>query len=184
MALDQASMEVTGLRVRRAMAPVRRTLATRVGTFTQGPFLLLDLELKGGGVGHALCFTFIPLGLKVIPILLEELMSVVKGRAITPATLETVHDDCQKKLTHLGHEGAAMMALSMLDMALYDAMARTAGVPLYKMLGGTSTALPTYNSCGLGLMPPDAVAREARELAAEHGGRSHDDTHSLRRELA
>ena len=65
MGLENARMEVTGLRVRRAMAPVRRTLATRVGTFTQGPFLLLDLELKGGGAGHALCFTFIPLGLKV-----------------------------------------------------------------------------------------------------------------------
>lgn len=45
------SIEITGLRVRRAMPAVRRTLATRVGTFTKGPFLLLDLELKGGGVG-------------------------------------------------------------------------------------------------------------------------------------
>ena len=173
MPIGNASMEVTGLRVRRAMAPVRRTLATRVGTFTKAPFLLLDLELKGGGVGHALCFTFIPLGLKVIPILLDELMSVVKGRSITPQTLPAVHDDCQKKLTHLGHEGATMMAISMLDMALHDAMARAAGVPLYRMLGGKAEPLATYNSCGLGLMPPDAVAREARELVAEHGGFRH-----------
>lgn len=173
MSLETATMEVTGLRVRRVIVPVRRTLATRVGTFTNAPFLLLDLDLKGGGTGHALCFTFIPLALKVIPIFLEELMSVVKGRAISPQTLGAVHDDGQKKLTHLGHEGAAMMALSMLDMALHDAMARSAGVPLYKMLGGSNAPLPTYNSCGLGLMASDAVAREARELAAEHGGFAH-----------
>lgn len=173
MAIADASMQVTGLRVRRAMAPVRRTLATRVGTFTKAPFLLIDLELKGGGTAHTLGFTFLPLGLKVIPILLEELMSVVKDRVITPETLGQVHDDGQKKLTHLGHEGAVMMALSMLDMALHDAMARTAGVPLYRLLGGRPDPLPTYNSCGLGLMQPDAVAREARELVAENGGFRH-----------
>lgn len=173
MAISDASMVVTGLRVRRAMVPVRRTLATRVGTFTQAPFLLLDLDLVGGGAGHALCFTFVPIGLKVIPLLLEDLIGVVKGRTITPATLGEIHDAGQKRLTHLGHEGAAMMALSMLDMALHDAMARSAGVPLYRLLGGSATPLATYNSCGLGLMQPEAVAREARELTAEHGGFRH-----------
>ena len=65
------------------------------------------------------------------------------------------------------------MALSMFDMALYDALAREAGVPLYKLLGGKAEPLPTYNSCGLGIMEPAQAAREARELVAEHGGFSH-----------
>ncbi|MDX2205973.1 MAG: enolase C-terminal domain-like protein [Hyphomicrobiaceae bacterium] len=167
------TIEITGLRVRRALAPVRRTLATRVGTFTRAPFLLLDLELKGGGTGHALCFTFVPVGLKVIPILLDEILAALAGRSIGVEDLGAVHDAGQRKLTHLGHEGAAMMALSMFDMALHDAMARSAGVPLYKLLGGTAGPLPTYNSCGLGLMPLPDLAREARELAAEHGGFAH-----------
>ena len=167
------TIEIAGLRVRRAVVPVRRTLATRVGTFTKAPFLLLDLELKGGGVGHALCFTFVPVGLKVIPLLLDEIVGALKGRAISADGLADAHDAGQRKLTHLGHEGAAMMALSMFDMALHDAMARAAGVPLYALLGGKSEPLPTYNSCGLGLMPLPELAREARELAAEHGGFAH-----------
>ena len=84
-----------------------------------------------------------------------------------------MHDAGQKRLTHLGHEGVAQMALSMFDMALHDALAREAGVPLYKLLGGTAQPLPTYNSCGLGLMAPQDAAREAKELVAEHGGFSH-----------
>ncbi len=167
------TIEIKALRVRKALAPVRRTLATRVGTFTKAPFLLLDLELKGGGVGHALCFTFIPAAQKVVPLLLEEIVATVKGRSIGAEDLSEIHDLGQRKLTHLGHEGAAMMALSMFDMVLHDAMARACGLPLYKMLGAKPVALATYNSCGLGLMSPAEVAREARELAAEHGGFKH-----------
>jgi mandelate racemase len=153
--------------------PVRRILNTRVGRFTKGPFLLIDLELKGGGAAHVLGFTFIPLALKVLPILLDELALSVKGRKIGYADLPAVHDACEKRLTHLGHEGATKMALSMFDMGLYDAVAREAGVPLYKLLGGTPEPLPTYHSCGLGIAEPADVAREAREMVTEHGGFTH-----------
>src|SRR5262245_23597165 len=167
------SIEITGIRIRRALVPVRRVLDTRVGRFTRGPFLLIDLELKGGGVGRALCFTFLPIGLKVVPILLEELVTGAKGRKIALADAPAVHDAGQKRLTHMGHEGVAQMALSMFDMALYDALAREADVPLYRLLGGRAEPIPTYNSCGLGIMEPADAAREARELVAEHGGFTH-----------
>ncbi len=167
------TIEITGIRIRRAIVPVRRVLNTRVGRFTKGPFLLIDLELKGGGAGRVLGFTFMPIGLKVVPILLEALVEAVKGRKITYAEMPAVHDLCQKAVTHMGHEGVAQMALSMLDMALHDALAREAGVPLYQLLGGSNAPLPTYHSCGLGIAEPQDVAREAKEMLAEHGGFTH-----------
>ncbi len=167
------TIEITGIRIRRAMVPVKRVLNTRVGRFTKGPFLLIDLELKGGGAGRALAFTFMPIGLKVVPILLEKLVAGAKGRSITFADAPAVHDAGQKRLTHMGHEGVAQMALSIFDMALYDALARAASVPLYRLLGGSAVPLPTYNSCGLGIMEPQEAAREAKELVAEHGGFAH-----------
>lgn len=167
------SIEITGVRIRRAVVPTRRTLNTRVGRFTEGPFLLVDLETRGGAGGRALCFTFIGLAQKLVPTLIEELVAGAKGRTISYADAPAVHDAGQKRLSHIGHEGLAQMALSMFDMALHDALAREAGVPLYKLLGGTAVPLPTYNSCGLGLMQPAAAAREAKELVAEHGGFSH-----------
>jgi mandelate racemase len=167
------AIEITGIRVRPARVPLRRALNTRVGRFTHGPFLLIDLETKGGGVGRALCFTFIPLAQRIVPILLAELVSALKGREITFAEAPAAHDAGQKHLSHIGHEGLAQMALSMFDMALYDALAREAGMPLFKLLGGDSRPLPTYNSCGLGIMEPADAAREGRALVAEHGGFSH-----------
>jgi mandelate racemase len=166
-------IEVSGMRVRRVRVPLRRTLNTRVGRFTHGPFLLIDLELKGGGVGRIAGFTFIPLGQKIVPILLDELLASVKGRPIGLADLAQVHDACQRRLSHLGHEGLAQMAISMFDMVLYEALAREASLPLYRLLGGDNTPLPTYHSCGLGIAEPLDVAREAREMRDEHGGFTH-----------
>jgi mandelate racemase len=53
------------------------------------------------------------------------------------------------------------MALSGLDMAMWDALAVAAGVPLASMLGSAPQPIRAYNSCGLGLMEPAAVADEA-----------------------
>ena len=56
-----------------------------------------------------------------------------------------------------------------LDIALWDALAQAAGLPLARLLGGTLEPVPAYNSNGLGLIPPAAVADEALELLAEGG---------------
>jgi len=52
------------------------------------------------------------------------------------------------------------------DMACWDAVAVARGVPLVRLLGGEPLPIPAYNSCGLGLMPLDALADEAEKLLA------------------
>ena len=80
------------------------------------------LELKGGGEGRVLCFTFIPLARKLLPALLDDLVAALKGRSFGYEEAAAVHDAGEKRLTHIGHEGLAKMALSMFDMAVHDAL--------------------------------------------------------------
>jgi mandelate racemase len=54
-------------------------------------------------------------------------------------------------------------------MALWDALAQAAGLPLARLLGGTPGPVPAYNSNGLGLIPPDAAGDEALALVADGG---------------
>ena len=78
-----------------------------------------------------------------------------------------------------------------LDIALWDVLAQAAGLPLARLLGGTLEPVPAYNSNGLGLIPPAAVADEALELLAEGGftalkvrvgrDRAADDLEAVRR---
>src|SRR3954447_2062842 len=51
--------------------------------------------------------------------------------------------------THwIGRAGVVHMALSMVDVALWDLAAQRSEVPLWKLLGGTADAIETYNTDG------------------------------------
>jgi mandelate racemase len=54
-------------------------------------------------------------------------------------------------------------------MAAWDALAKAAGMPLCVLLGGSVGPVPAYNSNGLWLQEPAAVAAEAIELRDEGG---------------
>ena len=64
----------------------------------------------------------------------------------------------------IGVQGIVRMAMAGFDIACWDALAVAAGVPLVRLLGGEPRPIPAYNSCGLGLMPTDALADEAEKL--------------------
>lgn len=167
------TVRIERVRVRAAMVPLRRPLATSFATFTHGPFLFVDLECAGGMVGRVSAFMFHPLGLKLVPAVLDDLALAFRDHEVTLADMPALHDAAQRRLMRLGHEGVTQLALSIFDMALHDALARAAGLPLYRLLGAVPVDLPSYNSCGLGIAEPTALVKEARELAAAHGGFGH-----------
>ena len=61
-----------------------------------------------------------------------------------------------------------MIAVAGMDMAVWDALAKAAGVPLCVLLGGSVGAVPAYNSNGLWLKAPAEVANEALAVVCGH----------------
>ena len=62
-----------------------------------------------------------------------------------------------------GMGAGCAMAMSGLDMALWDIRAKAAGWPLYRLLGGAAKAVPAYaGGVALGYQPPDDLVAEAR----------------------
>ncbi|MEY8826943.1 mandelate racemase/muconate lactonizing enzyme family protein [Sedimentitalea sp. XS_ASV28] len=66
-----------------------------------------------------------------------------------------------------GSSGAAALAISGIDMALWDLRARAAGWPLCRLLGGAPKPIAAYaGGVALGWDDPEALAEEARGLVA------------------
>src|SRR5215510_12880407 len=97
---------------------------------------------------------------------LHDLGEMFKGRKLVPLEL---YDLARKSLHFVGYEGQSTIAVSGLDMAAWDALAKAANLPLCVLLGGTVGPVKSYNSNGLWLKEPQAVADEALELRDEGG---------------
>jgi L-alanine-DL-glutamate epimerase-like enolase superfamily enzyme len=65
----------------------------------------------------------------------------------------------------LGNGGALIMALSGIDIAVWDLTAQIAGMPLYRLLGGYREQVPAYASAGFYM-----EGKGPKELAEEFRG--------------
>jgi L-alanine-DL-glutamate epimerase-like enolase superfamily enzyme len=69
------------------------------------------------------------------------------------------------QLASHGMGAACAMAMSGIDMALWDIRGKAVGWPLYKLLGGRSRKIPAYaGGIALGIQPPETLVEEARHF--------------------
>lgn len=68
-----------------------------------------------------------------------------------------------KQLASHGVGAGCAMAMSGIDLALWDIRGKAVGWPLYKLLGGSARAVPAYaGGVSLGFQDPSALIDEAR----------------------
>src|SRR5262245_34669631 len=143
---------------------LKRPVVAKIATITEWPIILIDLLTEEGVVGRGYLEPYIVKSMRYLVPALNDLGALLKGRTVAPTEL---FDAARKSLHFVGYEGLSMIAASGLDMAAWDALAQAAGQPLCVLLGGSVGPVRAYNSNGLWLKPPEAVAAEAQELRDE-----------------
>jgi mandelate racemase len=138
----------------------------RIATLADWPMILIDLYTEEGVVGRSYLEPYSVKSLRYLVPALHDFGELLKGRRVAPFEL---YDAARKSLHFVGYEGMSMIAVSGLDMAAWDALAKAAGLPLCVLLGGSVGPVRSYNSNGLWLREPQAVAAEAVELREEGG---------------
>src|SRR2546428_3709775 len=106
--------------------------------------LMLEVETAGGIVGMGYLFVSRP-GLKTIAACLDEaIVPRVEGKDAT--AVEAIWQDLWRATMTYGRGGIATMAMSALDIALWDAVGKRASLPLHRLWGHYRSAIPVYGS--------------------------------------
>lgn len=158
---DGDELTIRDVRARLVEVPMRFALGTSADVVRVAPLLLVDLQTQQGITGHSYLFCYRRSGGRAIAAVLEDAVDTVRGACLDPIQLSIV---LGRRLALLGVVGITRMALAALDMAAWDARAKAVGLPLATLLGAAPRRIPAYNSCGLGLMKPEAAADEAEAL--------------------
>ena len=160
------SLTFKGLRVRPVVLKLGRPVVARIATMTDWPLILIDLYTEEGVTGRAYLEPYVVKSMRYLVPALEDMGEMLKGQPLSPADL---YETARKSLHFVGYEGLSMIAVSGLDMAAWDSLARAAELPLCRLLGGSVGPVRAYNSNGLWLREPSALADEAVALRDEGG---------------
>ena len=159
-------LTLKSIAVRAISVPLRRPVVSKVGLFKDWPLILIDLYTREGVVGRSYLEPYLRNAAKSIVPALHDLAIALENQPLSP--LERFQAN-RRSLNLIGYHGVTMIAVAGLDMAMWDALAKAAGLPLAVALGGSVGPVPAYNSNGLWLTDVGTLGAEANELVLEGG---------------
>src|SRR5437870_10894209 len=133
-----------------------------MGTFTFHGWLLVEIFTDDGlvGIGNA---ALSPLVTKqVIDLYLKPLLI-----GADPWDIEFLWQHMYRKTMAFGRKGIGMVAISAVDIALWDLLGKSAGQPVFRLLGGRTKQRISVYASRLYSTPLDQLAAEAARYKSE-----------------
>lgn len=152
------SLTIRDVRVRAVCVPMPEPHRTAAGVVTESPLVLTDVTASDGTVGRSITFTYTRAAVEPTASLIRNIAPLMVGQPLAPAETE---QQLARRFRMLGTQGLVGMALAGIDMALWDALARSRGLPLVRLLGGIAKPIPVYGPVGFD--GADESARVAEE---------------------
>ena len=106
--------------------------------------MVMEVETKGGIVGMGYLMMFRSTMRTITTCLEETIIPRVIGKDAT--AVEATWLDLWKATITFGRGGITAMAMSLLDIALWDALGKRANLPLHRLWGHFRSDLPAYGS--------------------------------------
>ena len=160
-------MRITGMRCRRFDMRLKRPIKVASGEISSGGTVLVRLDTDAGlyGLGEGSGVPFVHReDCEDVLSGVERLAEAAMGRS--PFEIQAVH--AAMDAIYSGHTAAK----AAIDTALFDLMAKAAGLPLYRFLGGSCPVVETDRT--IALAAPEDMAAEGRR-AGRPGLPAHQD---------
>ena len=143
---------ITGFRARPVFAPLERPITTAQVAIQKAPLVLIDIETDQGITGRNYIFGYSPYALQALTAFTNEWGASLIGKTVSPQARAA---DAQQQFHLIGRSGLVGMALSGIDVALWDAHAQANECSVAALFGAADIALPCYDSQGVFVLGRD-----------------------------
>jgi len=160
MSKDLKIVEIKAYPTSFAVPPEHR-VALGIGTAIKRDAVLVKLTTAGGLIGwgeshHGRAHTAVA---KLIETTLKQLVLGMDAGDVV-GVWKKIYD---KQLASHGMGAGTSLAMSGIDLALWDIRGQAAGMPLYRLLGGSKKAVPAYaGGVSLGYQEPAKLIEELK----------------------
>ena len=156
-------MKVTNLKTTCVNVPLAKPIATAIHHMRSVGCVLVELETDEGITGESYVFTLNGVRLKSLYEMVISFAHQVEGR--DPHSVTEIGLAMWDEMNPIGHAGFSIAALSAIDTACWDVIAKAANQPLHQLFGTCRDRVKTYASGGLWLSQTiDECVQEAEEF--------------------
>ena len=157
-------MKIRDIRTRLASVPYREPPKAGFLALERIDLLVVEIETESGVIGTGWLHPLAG-GMRTLQMCIHEMLApLLLGE--DAREVEALWDRMWRATFIQGRMGITVMAMSALDMALWDAVGRAEEKPLWKLWGGRPDALPIYGSgCYRGLGHDGMIEKAERYVA-------------------
>lgn len=137
-------MRITGIETRLYRIPPTVRIEDAIQRVSHWEWIVTTVSTDAGLTGTGFAYTLGMGGAGIREIIDGYLAPLALGE--DPRDVERIWTRGWLELHANGSGGFTTLALAPIDIALYDILARAAGVPLYRLLGGFRDSIPAYGS--------------------------------------
>ena len=146
--------------------PEGKTVTMGIGSTLKRDAIIIRVETSEGITGYGEAHPGRSPG-AIVSLVHNTLQPLLKGLDATDCVgaWQRVH---RMQLSSHGLGAGTCLALSGIDMALWDIRGKAAKMPLYELLGGSRRRIPAYaGGISMGFQPAGALAEEAQSYVAQ-----------------
>lgn len=150
---------VEGVTLTEVARPLERHFRSGIHQIDHVFNVVAEVESQGA-TGSGYSFAFHRADADAVFALAKDLAPSLIGRPVHEVRAHWSH--MWQHVNFIGHQGASVMAVAALDVALWDVRARVAGLPMHALLGAGPGPWPVYASGGSLDLDVDALVAEAK----------------------